>query len=299
MTVLPTRFDAPAGEKGDNTMNTALDRGAPRRVCRATMNYSSGRGDGRPVTVEVDLLDGRQHAPEYDEAGFARIDHRSAVRDWRSAEEIDRVHAPEIREFVQAFSGCDRAIVYPAIVRSPVTAASEADYAPIEFVHSDFTEDYLPMVRGRDRAYRHFIEPLLAANGLTREALDAASRVALIQVWRNTGDAHPDRPFALCDKRCVGRDRLIASRVDTYGGLRLEFEAFSVTAPPGDRPDHWYTWPGMAADEALVFHTFDSALMDAGEAFWVPHSAFADPDAPIDAPRRESVEMRALCLWGI
>lgn len=280
-------------------MSAVIDAASPTRYCRARMNYLSRRDPALPVAREVDILDARVAAPGYAAAGFTCLHHDSAVRDWTDADELARVHAKEIAALAREFSGADRVVVYPPIVRSPRTAADQADYAPIEYVHSDFTEDYLPMLRGPERAYRRFIEPVLAAHGLDRSVLDRAERVALLQFWRNTGAAWPDRPFALCDKRCVSRSRLQAALVDSYGGLRLEFESFGVFAPPADAPDRWYTWPGLTDGEVLLFHTYDSALVAAGEAFWVPHSAFHDPCVDADAPCRESVEMRTLCLWGV
>ena len=53
----------------------------------------------------------------------------------------------------------------------------------------------------------------------------------------------------------------------------------------------------MSRSEVLVFRTFDSRLAASGDAFWTPHSAFIDNTIGTNAPARESVEMRALCLF--
>ena len=47
-----------------------------------------------------------------------------------------------------------------------------------------------------------------------------------------------------------------------------------------------------AADEALLIKCYDS-LAD-GRARFAPHTAFTDPTAPVDAPPRESIEIRTL-----
>jgi hypothetical protein len=58
-------------------------------------------------------------------------------------------------------------------------------------------------------------------------------------------------------------------------------------------PAHrWYWLPEMTTDEALLLKVYDSARD--GPARFSPHTAFADPGAPPDAPPRQSIELRAL-----
>ena len=47
----------------------------------------------------------------------------------------------------------------------------------------------------------------------------------------------------------------------------------------------------------VAFRAYDSDRVAKGEPFWTPHSAFVDPTVPADAPARESLEMRAICLF--
>jgi len=46
----------------------------------------------------------------------------------------------------------------------------------------------------------------------------------------------------------------------------------------------------------LLFKTFDSS--DDGRARFTFHSAFTDPATPPDAAPRESIEVRALAVFG-
>ena len=48
----------------------------------------------------------------------------------------------------------------------------------------------------------------------------------------------------------------------------------------------------MTTDEALLLKVYDSARD--GVARFSPHTAFADPGAPSNAPPRQSIELRAL-----
>lgn len=264
--------------------------------CQAALNYSTATD---AVPVEVVIRDGRLGAPGYEEAGFELLAHESGVENWRDEAELAAVHAPEIERLALDFLGCDRALVYPPIVRSPVTAARVEDYAPIHFVHSDFTEDYRAMVCGAERPYREFITPILEPAGLDQHELSQASRMVMLQFWRNIGARRPDHPLAFCDARTVPERQLRRILVPEYGGRLLEFETFAVEAPASPDANEWYTYPDMGLDEVVAFRTYDSLLADEHGHFWTPHSAFADPHAGADAPRRESLEMRVLCLWGV
>lgn len=270
----------------------------PAVYCEATLNYA-GEVDHDPVTVAIH--DGRTALDRlsFDECGFTLLEHKSRVRDWSDEEELQAVHVPEIERLVTQFMGCDHAIVYPPLVRSPRSASQVADFAPILSVHSDFTEDYGRMVREAGRPYREFLDPLLAESDLELDDVINAERVALIQFWRNTGPQYPDYPFALCDAGTVPHSQLIPILVPEYGGQRLEFEAFAVRKPDKIEDNAWYTFPGLTADEVVVLRTYDSERQKQGQAFWTPHTAFPDPLTGPDAPRRESVEMRALCLFGV
>ncbi len=253
------------------------------------------------MPVDCDVLDGRSSsAPrDFERHGFDLVEAPSAVDDWADQHELDRVARPEFGEFVRTYTGCDAAVVFPFIARSEAAAAAVADYGPIEFVHSDFTDDYGPMVTEDDRPYRAFLDPLLASQGLDRDLITSARRLAVVQGWRNTGPIHADMPLAVCDATSVDRSRLMAEVIPFYGGLRLDFEIFAVRPPEVDEPDRWYTFPDMQADEMIVLRTYDSACVDTGRPFWTPHSAFRDPHVVADAEtRRESVEIRALCVWN-
>jgi len=266
--------------------------------CETTLNYARGQ-ELSPVPVVIN--DGRDPGCHlnFEDCGFTLLEHHSEVTDWRNEVHLTSVHVPEISRLAAEFSGCDKVVVYPPLVRSPVTAKTHEDYAPIESVHSDFTDDYLDMIRQEDRPYRRFLEPLLAAQGLSRDDLRGASRVLMLQFWRNIGAARPDRPFALCDAATMPRNQLEAILVPEYAGERLEFEAFVSVAPDDATHHHWYTFPALTLDEVIAFRTYDSRCADEGRAFWTPHSAFLDPNAGTAAPQRESLEMRALCLFGV
>ncbi len=265
--------------------------------CETTLNYSDA--DGAAI-VPVAIHNGRDQLADrdFDECGFTLLQHQSAVRDWCDHDHVADVHRPEIEVLANQFLGCDTALVYQPLIRSPAAAMDQADYAPIEFVHSDFTEDYRPMVQEEGRPYQEFFVGLLREQGLGLEDIRAAKRVVMLQFWRNTGAARPDRPFALCDASSVPRSDLSVFTVPEYGGEQLEFQTFSVQPPPVSGAHRWFTFPELTDGEVVLLRTYDSRCIDENRAFWTPHSAFVDTTVGPDAPLRESVEMRALCLFN-
>ena len=268
---------------------------ADRTYCQTTFHYHDGVNG---VAVASTVLDARSTgAPaDFERCGFVLVEHESEVADWSDERQVDRLYRPELARFAAEFTGCDVAVAFPVIARSMEAARSTPDYGPIEFVHSDFTDDYGPMVTEAERPYRSFLDPLLAAHGLGHGDVVAASRLMVLQWWRNVGPVDADFPLAVCDAESVPSDRLVRQMLPYYGGLRLDFEIFAVRPP--ETSDRWFTFPRMTADEVLVLRTYDSKLADEGRAFWTPHSAFRDPHVPDDpAHRRSSIEARALCVW--
>jgi hypothetical protein len=92
--------------------------------------------------------------------------------------------------------------------------------------------------------------------------------------------------LAVCDARTVKSNELVAADLvypDRIG------ETYSVKY----NSDHqWFYVPRMTADEILLLKCFDSK--SDGRARFAPHSAFIDPTTPLDAPPRESIELRTL-----
>ena len=265
--------------------------------CQVTLNYFDG-AVGRPVTV--DMLDGRAATDdlEFETCGFRLVDHQSAITNWRDHAEVDRIHRPEAEALAAELTGCDVAISYPPIHRSREEAQTTPDYAPIELVHSDFTDDYGPMITDPDRRYRAILDPLLERHGLTHSDVQAATRLMVLQFWRNTGPTQPDYPLAFCAADGVGPDRVVREMLPEYGGLRVDSQFYAVRPPSGADSDRWYTFPDLTTSEPVALRTYDSRCIDEGRPFWTPHSAFRDPNVSSDANQyRESVETRILCIW--
>jgi hypothetical protein len=221
--------------------------------------------DVRPISETVSL----------DREGFALIRQKSAVKDFYDEDHVKKVYYPEAEQLIKAATAADRVFVFDHTVRKRVEGIADrggGPRQPVARVHVDHTEKSGPQ-RVRDLIPDE-AEQLLRG------------RVQIINLWRPIRGPLLDSPLAVCDARTVRPDELVASDLvypDRVG------ETYSVKY----NPDHqWFYVPRMTVDEALLLKCFDSNID--GRARFAPHSAFADPTTPPDAPPRESIELRTL-----
>jgi hypothetical protein len=221
--------------------------------------------DIRPIGETVTL----------DREGFALVRQKSSVKDFYDEDEVKNIYYPEAERVIKAATGADRVFVFDHTVRKRVQGAADRDGGlrqPVARVHVDHTEK-----SGLQRV-RDLIPD--EAGQLLR------GRVQIINLWRPIRGPLLDSPLAVCDARTVKPNELVAS--DLVYPNRVG-ETYSVKY----NPDHqWFYVPRMTVDEALLLKCFDSRTD--GRARFAPHSAFADPITPADAPPRESIELRTL-----
>ena len=210
-----------------------------------------------------------------DREGFALVRQNSSVKDFYDEDEVRSVYYPEAERLIKAATGADRVFVFDHTVRKRVQGAADRDGGlrqPVARVHVDHTEKSGPQ-RVRDLIPDE-AEQLLKG------------RVQIINLWRPIRGPLLDSPLAVCDARTVKSNELVAADLvypDRIG------ETYSVKY----NSDHqWFYVPRMTADEILLLKCFDSK--SDGRARFAPHSAFIDPTTPLDAPPRESIELRTL-----
>jgi hypothetical protein len=96
-------------------------------------------------------------------------------------------------------------------------------------------------------------------------------------------------PLALCDFRTISPERdLVPTRL-IYTDREGQISSVQFS------PEHkWKYLSGMRPEEYVLIKCYDS---QDGVATVTPHSAFVDPNTPADAPRRQSIELRALVFY--
>ncbi|WP_322746093.1 CmcJ/NvfI family oxidoreductase [Nostoc sp. LEGE 06077] len=146
---------------------------------------------------------------------------------------------------------------------------------------------------GYTRAYKD-----LAARGIDNIDTLVKQRFAIINVWRGIANTIQDSPLAVCDAQSIAPTDLVAGdlvyRVDA---LRLVArhrigETYAVTY---NSAHQWFYFPQMQRNEVLFIKCFDSA--EDGRARFAAHTAFTDPSSSLDAPPRESIELRTFVFY--
>ncbi len=239
------------------------------------MRRTTGSYQQHPVSI----VDGRRApaASGLDLSGFELTEHPTRMRDFFNREELASVYYAEMEQLIAQRSGARRVRVFDHTLRS----SDDDDRAvrkirePVKSVHNDYTEWSGPQ-RVRD------ILPDEAETLLQR-------RFAIIQVWRAINRPIERNPLAVIDSRTIAPKDLIASErrfPDRVG------EIYLLQHNPAHR---WTYFPRMTRDEALVFKVYDSETD--GRARWCAHSSFDDPTTAVDAPPRESIEIRAFAFF--
>jgi len=220
-------------------------------------------------------------APSLDVQGFALLSHQWPGADVTRDEAVKRILYPEAERLVLQATGAERALVFDHNVRR-ATRSGEATTLgvrdAVRRVHNDYT------ARSGPRRASELLAPGREENLLEQR------RFSFVNVWRPIRGPVRGTPLAVCDARTIAAGDLVPTEMryrDRTG------ETYAVTFNPGHR---WYFAPEMRADEALLIKCFDS-LVD-GRARFTAHTAFDDPTAPPDAPPRESIEFRALVVFG-
>ncbi len=263
--------------------------------CEAPLYYMSGRDDIATVTTAI--RNGRLAGHlSWEREGFELRRHESAVEHWDDDDEIARVYYKEMRALARQLSGADHALIASHISRNPETAREHSDYAPIQYVHSDFTDNYGDLIKERYLQEDPEHQRMLAQADMSAEDFRCARRMLILQFWRNVGPEAMDLPLALCDATSVTHEEMVAIHVPNYADSGLPFDAFGMQRPATATSHRWYAFPEMNKDEVIAFRTFDSERVGSDAPFWTPHTAFRDPHYP-DAPDRRSIEVRATCLF--
>lgn len=235
------------------------------------------------VETEIRDLRGADEPASLAAEGFVLAHHKSAVQDFRDADELVRVYVPEMAALLQDLTGAERVLMFPnAVLRfaeSSPECGSRLNSYPARFAHIDYTDASAPGL----------LQPLLAAN----PDLDLAGRrVVGYNLWRAFSGAPVDVPLALCDARSVAPGDLARGDAvfDAPDAPEWRFEAYLARANAAHR---WSYCSAMTPEDVLVFRAWDS---DPARTQGVPHVAFDDPDCPAGAPPRASVEVRGFAI---
>jgi len=214
-----------------------------------------------------------------DVQGFALVPAPTAVADFYDEAQLQAIYYREAEDLVKQATGASRVVVFDHTIRRRTHGVEDRTPGiprqPVTRIHGDYTKLSGPQ-RVRDL--------------MGDEADDLLSRrFAIVNVWRPIRGPLFDAPLAVCDAGSLADGDLVPQDLiyrDRTG------EIYGLTYNPAHR---WYYAPAMRADEALLLKCFDSQTD--GRARFMPHTSFADPNAPADMLPRESIELRTLAFF--
>ena len=248
---------------------------------------SKGGGDdtdhvGNFTMQEVNIHDGRteKKASNLDIEGFQLVSQKTRVEDFYDDMQIASTYHDEVKALLKEVTGAARIEIFDDTRRSASLERQREKNTrePADIVHNDYTA-----LSGIKRLRDHFADDPDEAEKLLQR------RFAIVNVWRSIAGPVYNHPLVLCDAATVRPEDLVSVErraEDRIGELQLALHY------PGHR---WYYFPKMQMDEALLFKTFDSETD--GRARFTIHSSFEEPDAPVDAAPRESIETRCLLFF--
>ena len=251
----------------------SLEYEPPAGVARTTAVYQEHTvpiRDLRPIATTLSL----------EREGFAFLNSPNGTTDFQDEDAIRERYYAESVALLQEVTGAHRVVVFDHTLRRRIPGAADRTTGqprqPVPRVHNDYTVKSGPQ-RVRD---------LLGAEaqGLLKR------RFSVINVWRPIHGPVQDMPLAVVDAQSVQQGDLIATDLvypDRVG------EIYYVQFNSAHR---WYYAPAMRDDEVMLIKCYDSATD--GRARFVPHSAFVDPTAPVNARPRQSIELRTLVFYA-
>ncbi|MGE3692254.1 MAG: CmcJ/NvfI family oxidoreductase [Novosphingobium sp.] len=235
----------------------------------------------RPSEVDWDRVEGRFHRmpmairngrkavqqPSLDEEGFVFVRHESQVCDFYDDAEIRRVYYPELERLTRDLTGARNVFVFDHTVRGQQggTRGSVEVELPSDMMHCDLT--------------------VQAAEETLAQVVPGAGEGRWVQlnIWRPIAGPLTTLPLAVCDGRSIKPESYVFTPL-----VRPDFESEFLTLAY-DPEQRWSYLPAMTRDEVIVFKNYDS---DPAKTPCSVHGAFVDPFSPINAPARESIEVR-------
>ncbi|KAI1464577.1 uncharacterized protein F4812DRAFT_160087 [Daldinia caldariorum] len=231
-----------------------------------------------PHQVHITDVSGREDEFTLDKNGFQFYRHVAQEKDFLDDDHIKAVYYPETEQLLKDATGASKIFIFDhTIRRNPADergtgGAAASLRGPVNRVHIDQT-----YTAALSRVPHHL--PAEEASELLK------GRVQIINVWRPIKTVLRD-PLAVAEAGSVGEEELVPIPL-IYPNRKGE--TFAVRHAPGHR---WFYKYGLTPQEVLLIKCFDSKTD--GRARRVPHTAFVDPDAGPEVPKRESIEVRAL-----
>ena len=214
---------------------------------------------------------------DLDRSGFVLVSHETSVTDFRSKDVVLGTYFPQMRALMLELTGAHDAL--------PLSFYQVRSKAPEHFfdayslyMHCDYSPDTLLA----------FAQSVVQQSGSASEYPPQDWDFAFYNLWRPIGGVVQKDPLVLIDASTVERADIINYRPVKEGGRG------QAAVPLFNERQRYYYVPQMRTDEVLVFKQLDSRP---GRPLVCPHTSFVDPTASADAPNRESIDIRFMCVY--
>lgn len=243
--------------------------------------YSRETRHANTTKRDVEVRDGRPEAEagllDLDRNGFVLVSHETQFTDFDNKTAIEGEYFAEMRELILEVTGAVDALPFPFYQLRSRHPANFFDAYSL-YMHCDFSLN----------SWHAMAQRIISEQGGGREYPPERYDFALYNMWRPIGQAVLKSPLAIVDASSVDPDDILEYRLAPTGTT-------SLAALPVFNPSHrHYYFPHMQTDEVLVFKQQDSRP---GVARVCPHTAFVDPESPIDAAERRSIDIRMVCVF--
>jgi hypothetical protein len=225
-------------------------------------------------TVPIHDIRGKEDQFSLDRDAFQilnNITSSATYETFNSDDAIREIYYPEVeRLLLEKVPGAHTIIFFDHTIRR---ANPHAVRQPVNQVHADQTER-----SAESRVRKHASNPELVEKYL-------CERYQIINVWRPINGAVESSPLAFASATTTEEEDFITiqHRYPTFNG-----EIMGVKYNPRIE---WKFCAGVDDNERILLKCFDS---QDGVAKRVAHTAFVDPNTPLEAKARESIEVRAL-----
>lgn len=206
--------------------------------------------------------------------GFSRQTMPLPMTSWQDPDWVERVYMPAAAEMVKDISGAAYAEPFPggSMIRD---SRSSSHAPPATFAHLDFT--------------RESIVPFVQITG-SQALRETYPRTRIFNVWRPITEPPQNPPLALCHQQSVDESDWVIGRTLGQGDVG-DVDYLAITHNPSQ---HWYFYPELGLDDAVVFKGADS---DPGENMGCFHTAFIRNDLGGSGVPRASIEMRVIAFF--
>lgn len=270
---MSTALNMDTGRDTQGELLFAADHDAKPQIIVPKGEDTANRMTGL-TTSKVTIADGSPRSGLFslDREGFSFLHSPTSVQNFEDDGEVEDTYYKEVRKMVADAIGAFEVEIFDHTIR--VTDPETSYRRPASHAHNDYTEKSGPS-RLRDMIGD------VRADGWLKD------RLVQINVWRPIVEPVLQMPLALLDASSYDQSDLVTTEIVNQRQNGRVGHIYSVVNAPGQR---WFYFNEMVKSDAIMIKGYDSEKD--GRARFTPHSAFADPNTPENAPPRRSIEVR-------